>query len=649
MAHLHRAVLPAAACLAAGMVIAAAGGASPAFDLPDLVGDAPARPYLERYTVDHHGIGQVNRLLLRFDGYVRNDGDGPLDLQGNPSGGTMAQYVQPAGGGALQAWSYGPGEARPQFTYATDDGHDHWHLRAAVEYSLWDTTRTTMVRPGSKTGFCLYDIDRMGTQGPVGAVYDGPATGDFCNRGNPAATTLRTGVSAGWRDVYDAGLALQWIDVSDLAPGRYVLAARPDPDDVIREADETNNGEAFAPAEVTVPGYVAQPVAAATRAGRTVTVTLSAATMQDATAVPGTRRFRIRTVPPAGTLTTAAGAPLAAGDALPEGAATVRYTAPAGYAGTAAFAYTAEDVNSMFPTDGSGTPQGGAVQATATVTVGPAAPLTVGIAGAPATMAPGTVAALRAVVAGGDGGVTWSVRTAAGATAGAGTVNAAGRYVAPASAPAGGVVVVRATSDELPTARAEVRIRIGGALPGGPAPSPGAELPPGVLLSRPGVQRIRGTHIATVRSAVRGGLVITAERGGRRIAGCSSGVLAGQSVTCRMTLPGAAGVRIVARLRAADGRRRTTAVALEPLMTGLGPLTARRDGRAVVAAVTALRAGTVAITVRRGRAVVGRCLRRAAAGEVVTCRRVLPVAASPLTVTARLRAPGIAGARGRAV
>lgn len=284
------------------------------------------------------------------------------------------------------------------------------------------------------------------------------------------------------------------------------------------------------------------------------------------------------------------------------------------------------------------------------MTVGPAAPLTVGVSGAPATMAPGAAVALRAVVTGGDGGVVWSVRTASGSAAGAGTITAAGRYVAPAAVPAGGTVIVRATSDELPSVRAEVRIRIGAALPGGPAPSPAADLPPGVLLGRPGIVRIKGTHIATVRVAVRGGLVITAERGGRRLAGCSTGVLAGQSVTCRMRIADTRGVRIVARLRAADGRRRTTAVALESVMTGLGELRARRDGRTVVAAVTALRAGTVRIVVRRGGTVLARCTSRAAAGATVACRRVLPAAVDgAVTVTARLHAPGVNAGRSRAV
>jgi len=396
---------------------------------------------------------------------------------------------------------------------------------------------------------------------------------------------------------------------------------------------------------------VAQPVTAATRAGRTVAVTLAAATVSDpAFGVPGVRRYRIRTLPAAGALTVS-GAPVAAGDLLPAGAESVRYTAPAGFEGVATFTYTAEDTASMFPTDGAGTPQGGAVQATATVTVGPPAPLTVGIAGAPATMAPGASAQLRAVVAGGDAGVVWSVRTASGSAAGAGTITPSGRYVAPPAAPAGGAVIITATSEELPSAAARVRVNVGRALPGGPAPSPDGELPPGALIGIPGIQVVRGTHIATVRVAARGRVVITAERGGRRLAGCATTVLAGQSVSCRMRIPAVAGVRVVARLRASGGQRRTTAVALEPLLSGLGELRARRERGRVVVGVTALRAGVVEIAVRDGRAVVARCRARVAAGDAMTCRRAIPPGrpAGALTITARLRAPGLTGTRGLTV
>ncbi|MFN8108238.1 MAG: lysyl oxidase family protein [Thermoleophilia bacterium] len=321
----------AAAALPAG---AMAGGGG--YDLPDLVGDAPDGAIMQPYTgVLPGGTQPVSRLLMRFNGYVHNDGAGPLDFQGDPTGGTMAQYVQPTGGGPLVQYPSQPGDTAPAFLYDTGDGHNHWHLQAADQYSLWDDARSAPVKAGSKTGFCLYDIEHVGAQGPASAVYDGPLTNSFCDRGDPAATGLHEGVSAGWRDTYDAGLAYQWVDVSDVAPGRYWLASKPDPDNVVRESDESNNGVAFSAQEVTVPGYVATATTASTLGGRVVRLPLAATTYSDpAFGVPGAMRYRITALPATGTVTVA-GAPVAAGDLLPAGVSAVTYAAPADFTGAA--------------------------------------------------------------------------------------------------------------------------------------------------------------------------------------------------------------------------------------------------------------------------------------------------------------------------
>ena len=51
------------------------------------------------------------------------------------------------------------------------------------------------------------------------------AVTQFCDQGDPGSTNLRMGTSPGWRDVYDLGLAYQWIDVSYTSPGRYVVGS----------------------------------------------------------------------------------------------------------------------------------------------------------------------------------------------------------------------------------------------------------------------------------------------------------------------------------------------------------------------------------------------------------------------------------------
>ena len=88
------------------------------------------------------------------------------------------------------------------------------------------------------------------------------------------------GISPGWRDIYGSAVAFQWVDVSDVQPGTYWLAASSDPNNAVVESNETNNGAAFAASATTIPGFVAQPVSVSGAAiGQPTQVTLTAASV----------------------------------------------------------------------------------------------------------------------------------------------------------------------------------------------------------------------------------------------------------------------------------------------------------------------------------------------------------------------------------
>ena len=55
--------------------------------------------------------------------------------------------------------------------FEPEDGHDHWHLKNAARYSLWNEAKTAEVAPAMKVGFCLIDSQRRETNGPSRAVY----------------------------------------------------------------------------------------------------------------------------------------------------------------------------------------------------------------------------------------------------------------------------------------------------------------------------------------------------------------------------------------------------------------------------------------------------------------------------------------------
>ena len=483
---------------------------------------------------------------MRFDGYVTNIGDGPLDIEGDPSSGQMMQRVRVNG-------SLVDDKSVP-VQYETGDGHNHWHLKEVMRYSLWNQARTAEVAPGLKTGFCLVDslTAPSPSPSPESQTYSTSASFNhgFCGQGQPGLNDLRMGVSVGWRDLYYNGLAFQWVDASAVQPGVYSVAAQADPNNIIEEKNE-GNALAFMGQNVTLPGWIATNVGTVqVPFGASAGVTLAA----NQVGSPGTRGFRIVSAPAHGSLNVPVG-----GTVGSDGAVT--YTPAAGYTGADAFTFaaiTTSGVTAGFPTSPS--------SATASLQVGSAPPATpsVAIAGAPASLVVGTSVQLSATVANAAQGVKWTTT--------AGSITAAGLLKAPATVPAGGTVVVRATSTAAPTAFAEVAIKVQAAATPRPAPlTPGSgpSIPgaPGVVTSDnrlyTGTSLKRRGHTILVRStAMAGGTSnIAAIRGGRVVARCTITKKVAGKVACKLVLPvrfTGKPVRVVLGLKTTEGVRYTT-------------------------------------------------------------------------------------------
>lgn len=407
--------------------------------LPDLISDQP----------DPVGGVEINtytgepRLILRFDGYVTNIGDGPLEVSGNP------QLVNSANSGAVHQraldsdgnWNV---VGTPIVQYETADGHNHFHLMQVGRYSLWNEAQTAEAAPGQKVGFCLYDIERAEAEdynGPrYSRVYSGSVT-QFCDSNNPNTTDLVMGTSAGWRDVYGAYLTYQWVDVSDTAPGTYYLANEADPFDRIVESNESNNQVGFSEQTSTIPGYNALAVGpVVTTEDTSVAVTLASESFGS----PGSRRFEIVTPPAHGSLNVATGASFSSPN--------LTYTPDPGYDGADSFDYVARDNSSDYPFN--------PTRAAVSIDVGAALDPAVQISGAPASLIAGTSADLDAAVIDAPGGVSWSVDGVSGGNGTVGTVDSSGLYIAPGAVPAGGSVTVRAALDDDPSVFDEVTIVI---------------------------------------------------------------------------------------------------------------------------------------------------------------------------------------------
>ena len=305
------------------------------FLLPDLVADPPVQ-WGEAQLVTWAG---EEMLVLRFEGYVTNLGDGPLDLSGDPR---LADPANPTSHNVWQRVQTSTGDwvslTKPPVRYETADGHNHFHLMEIAAYSLWDEAGTTQVLRGEKVGFCMLDVESLPERhsDPGDRTYEASIV-DNCRANEPEADSLRMGVTEGWRDVYKGSLTFQWIDVSNLSPGNYRLAAESDPYDIVVETDETNNGIAVSDAISVVPGYIAQSQTLVTGSDTALDVVLAATTFGS----PGPRYFRIVTPPANGSLNVAVGVGLSG--------TILRYTPNQGFSGVDTFEYEAFDLYSAYP------------------------------------------------------------------------------------------------------------------------------------------------------------------------------------------------------------------------------------------------------------------------------------------------------------
>jgi hypothetical protein len=151
--------------------------------------------------------GTGDRKLLRFNTTTPNYGPGDVFL-GNPQG-------------------------NPNFVYSSC--HNHYHFSEYADYRLLDMAGNIVAR-GHKQAFCLVDLwQPPGLRGRADPQFD------HCGY---------QGISAGWADVYHRGLDCQWIDITGVPSGRYVLDVTINPAHVIQEHDYSNNS---ARAEVVIP------------------------------------------------------------------------------------------------------------------------------------------------------------------------------------------------------------------------------------------------------------------------------------------------------------------------------------------------------------------------------------------------------------
>jgi hypothetical protein len=124
--------------------------------------------------------------------------------------------------------------------YVDSETHRHWHVLRFERYEL-RTLDGRLVAPDEKTGFCLgdrYDANRHET---IAGEPEDPVWIGECGRGEPRRLVLRQGISPGFGDDYVPRLEGQYVDVTNVVPGRYRLVHRVNESRSLRESDYANN------------------------------------------------------------------------------------------------------------------------------------------------------------------------------------------------------------------------------------------------------------------------------------------------------------------------------------------------------------------------------------------------------------------------
>ena len=179
---------------------------------------------------------QDGRRLLRFTTVMVNRGPGAFEVRGRRTSTAdetmdIRQVIYDDAGGKRSLGT----DAVARYA---GDGHDHWHVQKIMTYELLAASDLSTVRRGAKTGFCFFDT----TAWKLGLPYARQRPHyqeDWC--GTQSSLTNRVGISVGWGDKYPWNFAFQWIDVTGLPGGRYVVRSTVDIQDWYRETNDLDN------------------------------------------------------------------------------------------------------------------------------------------------------------------------------------------------------------------------------------------------------------------------------------------------------------------------------------------------------------------------------------------------------------------------
>ena len=203
--------------------------------LPDLVQQMPRDLEITRA-----GTGPKAPYVLGFRSAVSNIGDGALVIEGHRRGpeiGTMIADQVVDRDGAPKSVIPDVGRLR----YVVSPDHRHWHLLGFDRYELRRAGRRVAEIRDQKTGFCLGDRYVETGHTLQSAAAPAPVFTSRCGLGEPQLLGVSEGISVGYGDDYAANLEGQYLRLTGLAAGRYVLVHRVNADRRLHETDYGND------------------------------------------------------------------------------------------------------------------------------------------------------------------------------------------------------------------------------------------------------------------------------------------------------------------------------------------------------------------------------------------------------------------------
>uniref|UniRef100_A0A8C5G9H0 Lysyl oxidase homolog n=1 Tax=Gouania willdenowi TaxID=441366 RepID=A0A8C5G9H0_GOUWI len=115
--------------------------------------------------------------------------------------------------------------SKPRYSWEWHTCHQHFHSMDEFSlYELLDAQSHKSVAEGHKASFCLEDTS--------------------CDPGyyrRFACTSHTQGLSPGCYDTYNADIDCQWIDITDVTPGKYILKVTVNPKQLVPESNFDNN------------------------------------------------------------------------------------------------------------------------------------------------------------------------------------------------------------------------------------------------------------------------------------------------------------------------------------------------------------------------------------------------------------------------